>query len=187
MLNITAIVLTLATVGLLVAARVLQGILLAIAPAMAGLLLFDASRGMAQGWLGAMISAALMPLFVLLMAAIEFAIMMPMIDRLLAEQSAGVFENSSVMPIGLVAVVFAIAIIFGLRAAATIGHGVVLARLRRGAAAEPAGAAQTNVDRRQEAAAQPTVRIVHALEQIARREAPGASPALRSVTAGRPA
>ena len=83
-LNLSALILTLSTVGLLVAARVVQAILLAIAPAMAGFLLFDGTRGMAQGWIGAIIGAALAPLVVLLVAAVEFAILTPMIQRLLS-------------------------------------------------------------------------------------------------------
>ena len=186
-LNLSAIVLTLSTVGLLVAARVVQAILLAIAPAMAGFLLFDGTRGMAQGWLGAIVGAALAPLFVLLVAALEFAIMTPMIERLLAEQASGTFENSSVMPIGLVAVVFLFAIVFALRAAGRIGNGVRLARRHRANPAEGDAA----VDRarleqqREAAAAQPALRIVQALEQAARRDGRASTPQLRSITGGR--
>ena len=78
-------------------------ILLAIAPAMAGFLLFDATRGMAQGWLGAMAAAALAPLFVLMVAAVEFAILTPMIATI--ARRAGrrhIRKFGSVMPIGLV-------------------------------------------------------------------------------------
>ena len=89
MLNLSSVILTLSIVGLLVATQVVLAMLLAIAPAMAGLILFDGTRGMAQGWLGAMAAAALAPLFVLIVAAIEFAILTPMIARLLAEQAAG--------------------------------------------------------------------------------------------------
>lgn len=186
-LNLTAIVLTLATVGLLVAVKVVQAILLAIAPAMAGFLLFDGTRGMAQGWLGAIVTAALAPLFVLLVAAIEFAILTPMIQRLLAEQAAGTFENSSVMPIGLVAIVFAIAIAFALRAAARIGNGIRLARRRSVDPVEREAASERTIAERGRAAAasQPALRIVQALEQIARRDTPATAPTIRAITGGR--
>ena len=80
-LNVAVVLLTLATVGILVAARVVLAILLGIAPAMAGLFLFNTTRGMTQGWLGAMAAAAIAPMFVLLVAAVEFAILSPMIAR----------------------------------------------------------------------------------------------------------
>ena len=185
-LNLSAMVLTLSTVGLLVAARVVQAVLLAIAPAMAGFLLFDATRGMAQGWIAAIVSAALAPMFVLLVAAVEFAIMTPMIERLLAQQAAGQFDNASVMPIGLVAVVFVFAIAFALRSAARIGNGIRLARRR---AADPvareAATERALVERQREAeASQPALRIVQALELIARRDAPAAAPRMRSIGGG---
>lgn len=130
-LNVSAVLLTLATVGILVAARVVLAILLAIAPAMAGFLLFDTTRGMAQGWIGAMAAAAIAPLFVLLVAAVEFAILSPMIARLLAEQAAERFENTSVMPIGLVTVVFGIALVMAVRSGSRIAYGIRLTRLGR--------------------------------------------------------
>lgn len=185
-LNITAIILTLGTVGLLVAAKVVQAIMLAIAPAMAGFLLFDGTRGIVAGWLGAIAAAALAPLFVLLVASIEFAIMLPMLERLLAEQAAGTFENSSVMPIGLVAVVFAIATAFALKAAGRIGNGIRLARRRW---SERADTVRTTEATSRDDAGTPvrdsTARVVLALEQIARRDAPAATPRLRVIAGGR--
>ncbi|WP_309603517.1 type IV secretion system protein [Sphingomonas sp.] len=184
-LNLSALILTLSTVGLLVAARVVQAILLAIAPAMAGMLLFDVTRGMAQGWIGAIIGAALAPLFVLLVAAVEFAILTPMIQRLLAEQAAGAFENASVMPIGLVAVVFVFAIVFALRAAGRIGNGIRLAQHRRADPMTTMIDQQSKIDQQRAEAAQPALRIVQALEQAARRDGRSAQPGIAAVSGAR--
>ena len=184
-LNLSALVLTLSTVGLLVAARVVQAILLAIAPAMAGMLLFDAPRGMAQGWIGAIIGAALAPLFVLLVAAVEFAILTPMIQRLLAEQAAGTFENASVMPIGLVAVVFVFAIVIALRAAGRIGNGIRLAQRRRADPMTTMIDQQSKIDQQRAEAAQPALRIVQALEQASRRDGRSAQPGIAAVSGAR--
>ncbi|MEO7240536.1 MAG: type IV secretion system protein [Sphingomicrobium sp.] len=177
-LNLSAVVLTLATVGILVAARIVLAILLAIAPAMAGLLLFNGTRGMAQGWLGGVAAAALAPMFVLLVAAVEFAILGPMIARLLAEQAAGTFENTAVMPIGLVVVVFVFALIFALRSGARIAYGVRLGMSKSAAsAATTAGADSAAVAERTVQVGAPTTspRVAQALELIARRDAPPAS------------
>lgn len=182
-LNVSAVLLTLGTVGILVAARVVLAILLAIAPAMAGLILFRGTRGMAQGWIGAMAGAALAPLFVLLVAAVEFAILSPMIARLLAEQAAGNFETATVMPIGLVTIVFGIALVMAVRAGGRIGRGIRLGSFG-GTAANPEAAVVTT-DRSAPdqllmlPAPQSTPPVARALETIARRE--------NSVTASRTA
>ncbi len=184
-LNVSAVLLTLSIVGLLVAMRVVLAILLAIAPAMAGFILFGGTRGMAQAWLGAIAAAALAPLFVLLVAAIEFAILAPMIARLLREQAAGTFENSSVMPIGLVAIVFTIATVIAVRAGARIGRGITLGRSRSAPASAETVVAQDRVevrDRQLLLAGQPAAPAAsRALESIARRDSPTASGRLRTV------
>jgi type IV secretion system protein VirB6 len=174
-LNLSAVVLTLSIVGLLVAVRVVLAILLAIAPAMAGFLLFDGTRGMAQGWLGAMAAAALAPLFVLMVAAVEFAILAPMIVRLLAEQAAGQFETASVMPIGLVALVFAIAMVLAVRAGGRIGRGIRISRSRSAASSTPAAAPERTTDGERRlllTGPQSQPAVARALETLARRDSP---------------
>jgi type IV secretion system protein VirB6 len=125
-LIVASFVLTLSTVGLLVVARLVLAILLAIAPLMAGFLLFDATRGIAEGWLRAMVAAALVPLFVLTLATIETAILLPLIARLLSEQAAGLYLAASVTPIGLVALIFAAAMLAGAVAGSRIAAGIRL-------------------------------------------------------------
>lgn len=183
-LNISAVMLTLATVGILVATRVVLAILLAIAPAMAGFLLFDGTRGMAQGWLGAMAAAAIAPLFVFMVAAIEFAILAPMIARLLAEQAAGSFETASVMPIGLVALVFAVAMVLAVRAGGRIGRGIRLARNRRESTAAPSAGPDREIDQDRQLllpAPSQQPRIARVLEGLARRDAPQTATTIRSL------
>lgn len=188
-LNLSSVFLTLSVVGLLVATKVVLAVLLAIAPAMAGLLLFDATRGMAQGWLGAMAAAALAPLFVLIVAAVEFAILAPMIARLLAEQASGTFENTSVMPIGLVVIVFAIALVLAVRAGARIGYGIRLAR-GRSAAPLPSSVQSSArpIDRDRQlllAGPQAAPGASRALEILARRDSPARPARLNSIGGAR--
>ncbi|MBA2635551.1 MAG: type IV secretion system protein [Sphingomonas sp.] len=178
-LNLSAVLLTLSTVGLLVAMRVVLAILLAIAPAMAGLILFDSTRGMAQGWLGVMAAAALAPLFVLLVAAVEFAVLGPMIARLLAEQAAENYETASVMPIGLVAIVFAVAMVIAVRSGARIGRGIRLSWARPAPPAQSTAVTErSSVTERQLLLPGPSSSpaVSRALESIARRDAPAAAP-----------
>jgi len=173
-LNISAILITLSTVGVLVATRVVLAILLAIAPAMAGFILFEGTRGLALGWLGAIVAVAIAPAFALLLAAIEFAILNPMIARLLSEQAAGTFENSAVMPIGLVTIVFVIATFFALRAVGQMTHGLVQSRRSSSNVVPSVDTSAQRADRRMSATqvivTAPTPRVARALESISRRD-----------------
>ena len=174
-LNLSSVFLTLSIVGILVAARVVLAVLLAIAPAMAGLMLFNGTRGMVQGWLGAIAAAAIAPLFVLVLAAVEFAIMDPMLGRLLSEQAAGRYEDGAVMPLGLVTVVFMIATAFALRSGAQIARGIRLPSIvGSGAVAlEPAaGISQDRIRVEGIAVSASTQSVTRALESMARRETP---------------
>lgn len=184
MLNISALVLTLTTVGLMVIARVVLALLLAIAPAMAGFLLFRSTRGLAEGWLRAMIGAALVPLAVLVLFAVELSILNPLLDRLATEQAGGKFEGASVTPIGLVVLIFGLAILAAVRAAATIANGLRLPRGGSGAPVIEARVIERAAPGSTAALAAPAaLRLTQALETLSRREgsAPGAT--ARTVTA----
>ncbi len=184
-LNISAILVTMSTVGILVATRVVLAILLAIAPAMAGFILFDGTRGLALGWLGAIAAVAIAPAFALLVAAIEFAILSPIIARLLSEQAAGIFEIESVMPIGLVTVVFVIALIFALRAASQISWGLLHSRRAAATATSVTTVERGTTDRAQPTQvviAAPAPRVARALEAISRRDGAPASAATQRST-----
>jgi type IV secretion system protein VirB6 len=127
-LNVSSFLLTISTVGLLVVSRTILALLLAITPVMAGFLLFDTTRGLLEGWLRTLIAAAIVPMFVLLLCAIELAILNPLLDRMLADQAGGRFELDTVTPVALVVIVFSLAVFASTRAAATIGRGIRLPR-----------------------------------------------------------
>lgn len=126
-LNVSAFLLTMTTLGLLVVSRIVLALLLALTPVVAGFLLFDATRGLLEGWLRALVAAALMPLGVLVLAAVELAIVIPILDRNLAQQAAGQFLESSVTPLGLVTIVFSIALLAALGVLRSIAGGIRLA------------------------------------------------------------
>ena len=185
-LNVAAFLLTITTLGLLVVSRIVLALLLALTPVVAGFLLFDATRGLLEGWLRALVAAALMPLGVLTLAAVELAIVTPILDRILLQQAAGQFVETSVTPLGLVTIVFSIALLAALGVLRSIARGI---RLPRGVPAvardAPALAvalrtaqdAAALTDRAARSAAQPGV--VRALESLQRRDvqSPAASPA----------
>lgn len=164
-LNVSAQLLVLSTVGVLVAARVLLALLLALAPLMAGFLLFDATRGMAEGWLRGMVTAALVPLFVMIFASVEFAILAPMLNRLFAAQAAGTFEVATTTPIGLVTLTFALAIVAGIIAGAKIAQGIRLPRRQATArTSEPQPVAMPIQPQT------PAIHLAQVLEGLSRRE-----------------
>ena len=184
-LNVSSFLLTLSTLGVLVVSRILLALLLAITPVVAGFLLFDATRGLLEGWLRALVTAAIIPLFVLILASIELAVLGPLLDHMLGRQARGQFELDDVTPVALVVIVFSLAIVASVRAAATIARGLRLARsvdsaglrgrpplLIPGAAERPLQPAGDSI------AALP---IVRALESAARRD--NAGDATRTVTA----
>lgn len=185
-LNVAAFLLTITTLGLLVVSRIVLALLLALTPVVAGFLLFDATRGLLEGWLRALVAAALMPLGVLTLAAVELAIVTPILDRILLQQAAGQFVETSVTPLGLVTIVFSIALLAALGVLRSIARGIRLPlgvpAVARDAPAlavalRTAQDATALTDRAAGSAAQPGV--VRALESLQRRDAqsPAASPA----------
>lgn len=149
-LTLASLILGQSIAGILVAARIILAILLAIAPVMAGFILFDTTRGTVAGWLAAMASAALAPLFVLTIAAIEFAILMPLIAQNLAEQSQGRFEPESVTPIGIVVLVFALTMLASLFIAMRIAGGIRLFRAEKQAVENKSDPVPPSADRTRE-------------------------------------
>lgn len=126
MLNVSAFLLTLTTVGALIISRIVLALLLAIAPVMAGFVLFGATRGLIEGWLRAMIGFALLPLAVLTLCAVELAVLEPLLAQMLEEQARGKFEAPSVTGVGLVVIVFSLAIVAAARALGSIARGLRL-------------------------------------------------------------
>ena len=177
-LNLSGYFLTLSILGLLVVARILLALLLAISPVMAGLILFDATRGMASRWLAAMAAAAFVPMFVLVLAAVELSILNPMITRLLAEQAAERFENEAVTPIGLVAVIFALSMLAAVWAGTKIASGIRLPGAAKAASAQGPILKESIMSppilAEQQSSA---VHIAQMLERAARRDA-GPTPAM---------
>jgi type IV secretion system protein VirB6 len=173
-LNVSAFLLTLTTLGLLVVSRVVLALLVAVAPVIAGFLLFDATRGLIEGWLRAIVAAALVPVGVLALAAIELAIIQPMLDRILQQQAAGQYLEESITPLGLVTIIYSIAVIASLGALRTIARGIRLGRSRevqigQTNAVAPPVAALSPIAR--EALALPSPpSVVRALEASSRRD-----------------
>lgn len=96
------------TIGALGGIRLMGGILLALAPLFAGLLLFDATRGFFAGWLRALVASALGMLVATLVLSAELSLLEPWLGDTLARRSARFATPAA--PVELFAITAAFAI-----------------------------------------------------------------------------
>ena len=75
-------------IGALGLVRLTGGILLALAPLFAGLLLFDATRGLFMGWVKMLVASALAALVVTVVLAVQLSILEPWLSDVLAQRAA---------------------------------------------------------------------------------------------------
>jgi type IV secretion system protein VirB6 len=130
LLWLSGISLLLVTLGLIIAAKIVLAFLLAIGPIFIGMLLFDQTRGVFEGWLRATLSFALVPLAVSVFGAVMLMILQPFLDILVENTKKHLFDMGPVITIALIVSVFAIVMTFGLLAVSSIGRGFRTTRTR---------------------------------------------------------
>ncbi len=126
--NTGGMTLLLTTLGVLLASKVVLAILLALAPLVAGLMLFEATRGLVEGWLKAMIALALVPLAAVLTLSLELAMLAPSLKALAEARSAqqfAAFDLAPAVTVLVLTLVFALVMVL-----AVIALGVIAAGLR---------------------------------------------------------
>jgi type IV secretion system protein VirB6 len=128
LLWLSAIALLLVTLGLIIAAKIVLAFLLAIGPVFIGLLLFEQTRGLFDGWFRATLSFAMAPLAVNVFGAVMLMILQPFLGVLLDNALRRIFSMGPVITIGLVIAVFTIVMLFGLGAVASIARGFATSR-----------------------------------------------------------
>lgn len=96
-------------IGALGLARLASGVLLALAPLFAGLLLFDGTRGLFFGWLRTMVAAALGALLITVILAVELGMLEPWLAAAIAQRES--FISTTAAPIELFAMTLGFAII----------------------------------------------------------------------------
>jgi type IV secretion system protein VirB6 len=126
-------------IGALAAVRLIAGLMLALGPFFIAFMLFAATRGLFEGWLRVLGGAALGALGAGVVLGVELALLEPWLGNLLARRLAG--QAITGVPVELFAatLVFAIALIAVLIAAARTAYGLRLPPAWREA---PAAAAQ---------------------------------------------
>lgn len=136
-LNTGALTMILSTLGVLLASKVVLAILLALAPLIAGLALFEATRGLVEGWLKAMIALALVPMVAVLTLSLELAMLAPSLKALAearAAQQFAAFDIGPAVTVLVLSLVFALVMVLAVIALGVIAAGLRLPRGLVGAA-----------------------------------------------------
>lgn len=120
-------------VAAIAAVRVTAGVLLALAPLMAGLLLFDMGRSLFAGWVRALLFTLLASIAVTIMLGVELALLEPWLVHVLRLREAKVLTASAPVELLIMCLAFALAL-FGalailLRLAFTVHLPASLPRL----------------------------------------------------------
>lgn len=135
--NTGGMTLLLSTLGVLLASKVVLAILLALAPLVAGLLLFETTRGLVEGWLKAMIALALVPMVAVLTLSLELAMLAPSLKALAearAAQQFAAFDIGPAVTVLVLSLVFALVMVLAIIALGVIAAGLRLPRGLVGAA-----------------------------------------------------
>ncbi|WP_309606819.1 type IV secretion system protein [Phenylobacterium sp.] len=124
-LNASALMMLLTSLGVVLAAKIVLGLLLGLGPVFVAFLLFDATRGLFEGWLRAAVAFALAPLMAVLGLVVQLTLIEPHLLRL-AEMRTG-----ATLDVGPANAVFLLTLIStGVSVALAIAVGVIATGLR---------------------------------------------------------
>lgn len=111
-----------ATIAAFAAARLIAGLLLALAPLFALFLLFDGTRSLFEGWLRALIATALGALVVTVLLGIETALVLPWLSSVLQLRYANIATPAVPVELLVLSLVFGLTLLAGLVGAARVGQ-----------------------------------------------------------------
>ena len=123
LLWLSAVAMLLSTVGLILAAKIILGFLLALGPIFVGLFLFDATRGFFDGWLRAVVAFALAPLAASLFGAGLVLMIEPFLTVVADLAAQRRFDMGAVIAIVLVVAVFVVVMLQVLRISTQVANG----------------------------------------------------------------
>ncbi|HYD36312.1 MAG TPA: type IV secretion system protein, partial [Allosphingosinicella sp.] len=127
-------------IGALAAVRLIAGLMLALGPFFLAFLLFDSTRGLFEGWLRVLGGAALGALGAGIVLGVELAMLEPWLSYLIALRLAGQPIIGVPVELFVTTLVFALALVAVLIAAARTAYGLRLPPIWREAPAAAAAA-----------------------------------------------
>lgn len=150
---LSSVTLLTTTLGLVVLAKLMLGLLLALGPVFVGMLLFDATKGLFEGWLRAALGFALVPLATMVFAAALLASLEPSLQAIEAARGEGRYDNAPVLTVLIVTLVFTAVF------ASVIGMCTRVAAGFRLPESQPAAADSARSAAAQDAAARPSATL----------------------------
>lgn len=162
-------ILLIGTLGVFLAAKVVLGLLLAVGPIFIALFLFEATRGVFEGWLRATLACALVPIVVTLALALQLTMLEPSLLAMARLREAGQVDLNMATGVFVLTLVFA-----GVLALGGIAMGMIAAgfRLDFGSGAVVRETAQPAAEASREAAVVPqrAMAVANAVAAQERRE-----------------
>ena len=118
-LNMASFLLLMTTLGVILTAKIVLGLLLALGPIFVACLLFDSTRGLFEGWLRAAVAFALAPMLAVLCLVGQLMLLEPHLLRLAEARAQGVVDlapTSSILLLSMIftGVAFALAVATGM-------------------------------------------------------------------------
>jgi type IV secretion system protein VirB6 len=117
--------LLLSTLGVILASKIVLGLLLGLGPLFIVLFLFDTTRGVFEGWLRATLAFAFAPLLAILLLGVILVILEPNLLQIEQQNAAGVFVLAPTY-----AVVILIMVFVGVMSGALIAVGMIASGFR---------------------------------------------------------
>jgi type IV secretion system protein VirB6 len=156
----SAVILLISSLGVLLAAKIILGILLALGPIFIAMLLFDTTRGIFEGWLRTSVAFAFAPIIVTLMLGVALTLLEPWLEQVETMRDSNTYIPGVAFGVLILVMVFAGVAMGMVGAAAGIAGGFKLPRARTRAAQGAGAVTTTNAAR--EAAIQPRAERVAA-------------------------
>jgi type IV secretion system protein VirB6 len=167
----SAVVLMISSLGVLLAAKIVLGMLLATGPVFIAMLLFEGARGVFIGWLRACLGFAFAPLAVTLMLGVALTLLEPSLQQIETMQATNVYPPGVAFGVVVLVTVFAAVSIGIVIAGGVIAGGLSWPR-RSAVQLAPGAAVMTTVTPREDLASRPrSARIAAAVAAQGRRDA----------------
>lgn len=120
----------LATIGVILAVKIVLAFLLAVGPIFIGFFLFETTRGLFDGWIRTTIAFAVAPLMATVFGAAMLMMLQPFLAVLSAKANAGEFDMGPIITIALIVAVFALIMGMAVRVGASLTSAFSTARPR---------------------------------------------------------